>query len=128
MPALDIYTAIAASASLAGVMLLVLRIVLSVERRLATLETKVEPYRDAFRQIVVSHLQGISPGGNPVSAERWQYLLSRFQNNILSLDEARELQAAFLEQQEQARRKNDSITLIAILLGLVLLAVLLKEK
>jgi len=128
MPALDIYTAIAASASLAGVILLVLRIVLSVERRLATLETKVEPFWEFVRQIVASSLQGITPAGNPITSERWQHLLSKLHANTLSVDEARELNAAFLEEQAAAKKRNDVAVLIAIGLGLALLAVLLKEK
>jgi len=128
MPALDIYTAIAASASLAGVILLVLRIVLSVERRLATLETKAEPFWEFVHQIVASSLQGIRPAGNPVSSERWQDLLSKLQYNTLSIAEARELNAAFLEEQAAAKKRNDVAVLIAIGLGLALLAVLLKEK
>lgn len=119
---------VVAAAAVITLIFLLLRGVFSIEKRVANLETKIEPFWDALRQNVVPLLQGLTPPGNPITAERWDSLLIKLQSNRLTVDEAWELNAAFLEQQAAAKDKNDTTTLIAIGLGLALLAVLINQK
>lgn len=100
----------------------------SLERRLTALETKMEPWWDALRQSVVPALLAIKPTGNPVTTERWRDLVMKLQANSLSRAEAEELHNALLEQQEEAKKKNDLAVLLAIGLGLLLLSSFLKDR
>ncbi len=126
--ALIISEALVAVIAVLTLAILLLRGALSIERRVANLETKVEPFWEFVRQSVPVVLQGIKPAGNPISAERWQELLVKLQKDSLSSNEARELNAAFLEQQEEAKKKNDVALLIALGLGMALLTSMLKQK
>ncbi len=70
----------------------------------------------------------IRPTGNPTTPERWQELLEKLQYNTLTLSEAQELNAILLEQQEEARKHQDLAKLLAIGLGLFLLAQILRSS
>ena len=107
---------------------LLLRGALSLEGRLSRLETQIEPFWDSLRNVVATALQSITPTGNPITPERWQYLVSQLQMNTLTASEADELNAAMLEQQEEAKQKKDQATLLIIGLGIALLAVLVGKK
>jgi hypothetical protein len=100
---------------------------LSTENRITKLETKIDLFWEHMRQIVGSALSGIKPKGNPISPERWQYLINKLQMNTLGTAEAQELNAAMIEQQEEAQKKNDQSTLLILGLGLALLAILLSS-
>ena len=52
----------------------------------------------------------------------------KLQTNQLTVEEARELNSALVEQQAEAKKKNDAASLIAIALGLALLAGLVRER
>ena len=52
----------------------------------------------------------------------------KLRSNQLTAEEASELNTAFLEQQAEAKKKNDVTSLIALALGLALLAGLLRER
>lgn len=108
--------------------ILLLRGAFNLERRLSSLETKVEPFWDSLRNMVATALLSITPSGNPITTERWQYLVSRLQMNILNFEEAQELNAVMLEQQEEAKQKKDQAVLLITGLGLALLAILLNKK
>lgn len=126
--ALVITQGVVAAAAVITLIFLLLRGALSLEKRVTNLETKIEPFWEALRQSVVPLLQGLTPPGNPITAERWDSLLIKLQSNQLTVDEAWELNAAFLEQQTEAKNKNDTTALIAIGLGIALLAVLINQK
>ena len=85
----------------------------------------MDPLWNALRTNVTAWLQGINPQGKPITPERWQELLQKFQNNTISQNEALELNNAMVEQQEEARKNNDRTTLLALGIGLALLAVIL---
>ena len=126
--ALAISQAVVAVVAVVTLVVLLLRGALSLEKRVANLETKIEPFWEALRQSVVPLLQGLRPSGNPISQDRWDLLLLKLQANQLTVEEARELNAEFVEQQAAAKQKNDVASLIAIGLGIALLAGLLREN
>ena len=90
------------SAAVSGITLIILfaRGVFSIERRLTTLETQMDPLWNALKTNVSDWLQGLNPPGNPVTPERWQGLLQKFQDNTITPTEALELNNAMVEQQE----------------------------
>ena len=97
-----------------------------MEKRLTRLETQIEPYWDALRKVVADLLStSVRPAGNPITPERWAFLLEKMKQNTLTLDEALELNNAMVEKQQEAIRDKDNAALIAIGLGLALLAVVL---
>ena len=118
---------IGTAVSLCTLGLIVFKGVLGVESRLTKLETKVELFWDLARKVVVNTLSGRAPG-NPISVERWGYLLDRFDSNTLASQEAEELRQVFLERETKAKNERDIATLIAVGLGLALLAILLGRK
>jgi hypothetical protein len=97
----------------------------SIERRLTTLETQMDPLWNALKTNVSDWLQGLNPPGNPITSERWQGLLQKFQDNTITPAEALELNDAMVEQQEEARRTDDRTSLLALGIGLALLSVVL---
>jgi hypothetical protein len=105
-----------------------MRGVLSVEKRLTKLETRMEPFTEGLKALAVDALRGIKPGGNPINPERYQYLLNQMNQNSLTQPEAQEFNTALLELQEEARRSNDLAKLLAIGLGLIILAAILSNR
>ena len=101
---------------------------IKLENRITRLETQIEPFWDAMRKAIASALMGITPKGNPVTPERWQYLVNRLQLNALSSAEAEELNNVMIERQTEARRNNDVAALLILGFGIALLAVLLAKK
>lgn len=101
---------------------------IKLENRITRLETQIEPFWDTARKAIGDALMGIIPKGNPITPERWQYLVNRLQLNALSSVEAEELNNAMIEQQAEARRNNDTAALLVLGLGIALLAVLLAKK
>jgi len=101
---------------------------LKTEHRITILETKVELFWDKVRYLVASGLATLEPKGNPISPERWQYLVNKLQANRLNGEESQELNNAMIEQQAEAKKKNDQSALLILGLGLALLAVLLSKK
>ena len=63
-----------------------------------------------------------------MTPERWQGLLQKFQDDTITSAEALELNNAMVEQQEEARRTNDRTALLALGIGLALLAVILLSN
>ncbi len=108
--------------------ILLLRGVLSVESRLAKLETRMEPFTEGLNKLVVDALSRIVPGGNPIAPARYQYLLNRMNVNVLTPSEGQELNTVLLELQQEARQANDLSKLLAVGLGLLILAALLQKK
>lgn len=101
---------------------------IKLENRITRLETQIEPFWDAMRKAIAPALMGITPKGNPVTPERWQYLVNQLQLNALSSAEAEELNNAMIERQAEARRNNDVAALLILGFGIALLAVLLAKK
>lgn len=114
--------------SVITLIILLVRGVLSVESRLAKLETRMEPFTEGLNKLVVDALSRIVPGGNPIDPARYQYLLGRMNANALIPSEGQELNTALLELQQEARQANDLSKLLAIGLGLLILAALLQSK
>lgn len=101
---------------------------INTENRLATLEAEMRIWQSELREVVIKALMLITPKGNPIDPERWKYLVGLLQSNSLTSDEAQELKAAMLEQEQEAQRKNDQTTLLVLGLGLALLALLAAKK
>jgi len=108
--------------------ILAMRGVLSVENRLTKLETRMEPFTEGLKALAVHALRSIKPGSNPINPQRYQYLLNQMNLNALTQPEAQEFNTALLELQQEARLSNDLAKLLAIGLGLVILAAILKNK
>ena len=72
--ALVITQGVIAAAAVITLIFLLLRGVFSIEKRVANLETKIEPFWEALRQSVAPLLQGLTSPENPISAERWDSL------------------------------------------------------
>ena len=94
--------------------------------RLTRLETKVELFWDSIKPVISQALIGKAPQ-NPISEERWEYLLNRFSSNTLTQAEALELREGFTEREKKAKEEKDAVTLLALGLGIALLAVILNE-
>lgn len=108
--------------------ILLVRGVLSAESRLAKLETRMEPFTEGLNKLVVDALSRIVPGGNPIDPMRYQYLLDRMNLNALTPSEGQELNTVLVELQQEARQANDLSKLLAVGLGLLILAALLQNK
>lgn len=107
--------------------ILVRNILSNMEKRVAILETKMELFWNSIKSNVTQTLFDKAPK-NPVSEERWQYLLKRFDSNTLAMEEAKELRSAFEEREKIAQKEKDSLTLLSIVLGLALLAVIIGKS
>ena len=88
----------------------------------------MEPFWEGLRHLTVNALSGIKPPGNPITPERYRQLIARLNTNTLTHAEAQELNVALLELQQQAQANNDLAKLLAIGLGLLFLAAILKNE
>lgn len=113
--------------SILTLIIVIMRGALSVENRLTKLETRMEPFTEGLKALAIDALKGIKLSGNPVSPERYQYLLQRMNLNTLTQSEAQEFNTILLELQQEARQSNDLAKLLAVGLGLIILAALLKN-
>ena len=121
--------AVGAVVSALTLAVLFMRGVFSIEHRLAVLETKIELFWDALRGTVADNFsQTFKAPGNPISQERWEYLLQKFKYNTLTQSEALELNNAFVEAQGEARQKSDNSSLLWLGLGLALIAGIMLSK
>jgi len=99
-----------------------------VEKRLTRLETKIEPFWNNILKIVPDALINVRPMGDPMSPERWEYLVLRMKAQTLTPQEALELNNALVEQQEQARQENDQAALLILGISLALLAAIILGR
>lgn len=81
----------------------------TTNQRLTKLETKVELYSDSIKPVITQALIGKAPH-NPISDERWKYLLNSFESNTLTLAEAKELRNGFIEREKKAKDEKDFAT------------------
>lgn len=124
-----IFGAVAMAVAVLTFVVLFLKGAFNVEHRLTTLEVRIEPFWQALNGVVADNLMAnVRPRGNPITPERWDELLKRLKANTLSHSQAEELNEAMLEQQDEAKTKNDNMTILVLGLGLALLAVLLSSK
>ncbi len=107
--------------------ILFMRGVLSIESRLTKLETRMEPFTEGLKALAVDALRRIKPEGNPINPQRYQHLLNQMNSNTLTQPEAREFNTVLLELQQEARQSNDLAKLLAIGLGLIILAMILNK-
>lgn len=107
--------------------ILVRNILSNMDKRVAILETKMELFWSSIKSNVTQTLFDKAPK-NPVPEERWQYLLKSFDSNTLTMEEAKELRSAFEEREKIAQKEKDSLTLLSIVLGLALLAVIIGKS
>lgn len=119
---------IGTSVAVAGLLIILIRCLLSIEHRLTKLETKVEPLYNGLTQLGVNTLMGVKAPGNPITQERYEYLLGKMGANSLSQNESLELNAALLELRKEAKDSNDLAKLLAVGLGLLILDTIMKKK
>ncbi|GEM_PF-2810293 len=98
-------------------------------RRVSDLEVN---YR-ALNAEVAKAIRGLSlsPGSNddPLNeASRRDILLRKWQANIISRDEAIELNEILLKEKKRAEERGDTASLVAIVLGLILLGAFLSRR
>ncbi|MBT97835.1 MAG: hypothetical protein CL902_04320 [Dehalococcoidia bacterium] len=96
--------------------------------RLSRIETKVEEAVNGLKERISDLLVLVGAPGNPMSQERWEELLGQLRANTISEQDAVLLNEAMLERQEEAKNKNEGWALLAIAVGLALLAVYLNSK
>ena len=107
--------------SLITLLILLFRGVFSLEHRLTRLETQMEPLWGVLQRSLGAMLRGNGPAGNPISQQRWEDLLKKFEDNTLSAPEARELKCAMEEKREEARKENDKPHLLVLTLAIEIL-------
>jgi len=96
------------------------KLLLSIERRLTRLETKMDLLWSGITKMVSDRITGASPP----SKERVKGLLKKFGEGILSYDEAKELKPILEEELEKARRIKDD----PLVVNLTLLLTALEAK
>ena len=121
--------AVGTGVSVLMLILFVARGLFSIEKRLTTLETQIEPFWEGVRQTIAKGLiSGVSAPGNPMPQARWESLLQELNDGTLGTDDAFELNQAMLERQEEAVQQKDNAALITLGIGLALLAALFLKK
>ena len=121
--------AVGTGVSVLMLILFIARGLFSIEKRLTTLETQIEPFWEGVRQTIAKGLiVGVSAPGNPMPQDRWESLLQELNDGTLGTEDAFELNEAMLERQEEAVQQNDNAALITLGIGLALLAALFLKK
>lgn len=100
--------------------------------RIASLETKVEPFWELLRQNASTLVQAVSkrksnPHSNPTnpsSEARRKALLDKLENRLLTSSEAKELRQMLQKELADARARGDAAAILVLLLLLGLLAAL----
>jgi hypothetical protein len=141
---MDIAGIIGAAVSVITLIILGVKGVFSIDKRLAVCENKLDPFTLNWHNIlenrltklesrnliteVIAELSKVTPHGNPIDPNRYQYLLKQMQSNALTQPEARELESALIELKQEAENNKNVSTLLAIALALIVLGALLNNK
>lgn len=98
-----------------------------LKERIKGLETKMEPFWKAAQDIVPALLRQQGKG-NPVPVEVRDDLLKKLQYGTITPDEGKELEDILRHELREAQDRKDTAVVLAIVLGLALIAVVLASR
>jgi len=98
--------------------------------RVSDLEKKQEAFQSSIAGYIQEALKNVPVSKNPGEerALRRDALLARLRANEISRAEAVELNDILVEERQAAQQRGDTATLVAIILGLALLASVLSRR
>lgn len=101
---------------------------LSIHGRVRRLETQMEPLWSAVVEGSFQPIRNLSRPSNPMSPERWTFLLDKFESKRLTTDEAKELKKAFILKQEEVKKDNNTEAFHALKIGAAELSLQIMDK
>jgi len=118
--------------SLAVIALLVgfFYLIFRLDRRVSNLEKGQEAFQSSIVSYIQKALKNVPVSENPgeETALRRDALLTRLRASEISRAEAMELNDILVEERQAAQQRGDAAALVAIILGLALLASILSRR